>query len=110
VLVVASLITELIDRNFGRAALCGVVASLFSWFGLMHSPIFRWDQPAYAAGCCSGGHCLFSTLVERGCEIKANHPNIESARTVITAVASDDDYVLCAVATTMLRTPPEVES
>jgi adenine/guanine/hypoxanthine permease len=51
VLVIAALITEMIDRNFSRAALWCVVAAGFSWFGLMHSPVFRWGaQPKYAAG------------------------------------------------------------
>lgn len=51
VLVVASLITELIDRNFGRAAIWCMVAAAFSWVGMMHSAIFRWGaQPMYAAG------------------------------------------------------------
>jgi len=51
VLVVASLITEMIDRNFGRAAMWCALAAGFSWLGLMHSPIFRWGaQPKYAAG------------------------------------------------------------
>jgi len=73
VLVVASLITELIDRNFGRAALWCVVASLFSWFGLMHSPIFRWGaQPAYAAGWLAAAAIVYSARWWRGdVEIKA---------------------------------------
>ena len=67
VLVVASLITELIDRNFGRAALWCGVASLFSWFGLMHSPIFRWGaQPAYSAGWLAAAVILYSARWWRG--------------------------------------------
>ncbi len=38
VLVVSALITEMIDRNFGRAAAWCLIAAVFSWFGLMHSP------------------------------------------------------------------------
>jgi len=73
VLVVASLITELIDRNFGRAALWCVVASLFSWLGLMHSPIFRWGaQPSYAAGWLAAAAIVYSARWWRGdVEIKA---------------------------------------
>jgi len=37
VLVISALITEMIDRNFGRAAIWCLIASIFSWFGLMHS-------------------------------------------------------------------------
>jgi adenine/guanine/hypoxanthine permease len=51
VLVVAAVVTELTDRNFGRAAVWCLIASAFSWIGLMHSPILRWRaQPMYAAG------------------------------------------------------------
>jgi len=51
VLVVASLLTETIDRNFGRAAIWCLVAAAFSWIGLMHSALMRWGaQPMYAAG------------------------------------------------------------
>jgi len=42
VLVVAALVTELIDRHFGRAAVWCLAAAIFSWLGLMHSPIFHW--------------------------------------------------------------------
>src|SRR5262249_38953187 len=50
VLVISTLITESIDRNFGRASLWCLLASLFSWLGLMHSATFRWGaQPTYAA-------------------------------------------------------------
>jgi len=67
VLVVAALITELIDRNFGRAALWCLVASVFSWLGLMHSAIFRWGaQPAYAAGWLAAGFIVFSARWWRG--------------------------------------------
>ena len=51
VLVVAAVVTELIDRKFGRAAVWCLIASAFSWTGLMHSAILRWGaQPMYAAG------------------------------------------------------------
>ena len=51
VLVVASVLTELIDRRFARAAGWCLLAALSSWFGLLHSPTIRWAaQPAYAAG------------------------------------------------------------
>jgi len=51
VLVVAAMISELIDRHFGRAAIWCLVAAAFSWLGMMHSAIFRWGaQPVYAAG------------------------------------------------------------
>ena len=51
VLVVASVVTEAIDRRFGRAALWCVLAAGFSWLGLMHSALMRWAaQPMYAAG------------------------------------------------------------
>lgn len=51
VLVVASLVTETIDRRFGRAAIWCMIAAAFSWVGLMHSATARWAaQPAYAAG------------------------------------------------------------
>ncbi len=67
VLVVAALITELIDRNFGRAALWCMVASVFSWLGLMHSPIFRWGaQPTYAAGWLAAGFIVYSARWWRG--------------------------------------------
>lgn len=61
VLVMAALITELIERNFGRAAIWCLVASLFSWVGLMHSVVVRWGaQPRYAAGWLAGAAIVFS--------------------------------------------------
>lgn len=67
VLVVASLVTELIDRNFGRAGVWCVVAAVFSWLGLMHSPIFRWGaQPTYAAGWLAAGVIVYSARWWRG--------------------------------------------
>jgi AGZA family xanthine/uracil permease-like MFS transporter len=51
VLVIASVVTEAIDRNFGRAAIWCLIAAGFSWIGLMHSAILRWKaEPMYAAG------------------------------------------------------------
>jgi AGZA family xanthine/uracil permease-like MFS transporter len=51
VLVVAAVVTEAIDRRFGRAALWCALAAGFSWLGLMHSTLMRWAaQPMYAAG------------------------------------------------------------
>ncbi len=67
VLVVAALLTELIDRNFGRAAMWCLVASVFSWLGLMHSPIFRWGaQPMYAAGWLAAAAIVYSARWWRG--------------------------------------------
>jgi adenine/guanine/hypoxanthine permease len=67
VLVVASLVTELIDRNFSRAAVWCVVAAVFSWFGLMHSSIFRWGaQPMYAYGWLAAAAIVFSARWWRG--------------------------------------------
>jgi AGZA family xanthine/uracil permease-like MFS transporter len=67
VLVVASLLTELIDRNFGRAALWCVLAAAFSWVGLMHSALIRWGaQPGYAAGWLAAGVVLYSARWWRG--------------------------------------------
>jgi len=51
VLVVASMLSETIDRRFGRAAMWCLIASAFSWLGLMHSATIHWGaQPEYAAG------------------------------------------------------------
>ncbi len=51
VLVVAAVVTETINRQFGRAALWCALAAGFSWLGLMHSALMRWAaQPMYAAG------------------------------------------------------------
>ncbi len=67
VLVVSALITETIDRNFGRAALWCLIASVFSWFGLMHSPILHWGaQPMYAAGWLAAAFLVFSARWWRG--------------------------------------------
>jgi len=67
VLIVASLITEMIDRHCGRAAIWCVVAAVFSWFGMMHSPISRWGaQPMYAAGWLAASAIVYSTRWWRG--------------------------------------------
>jgi AGZA family xanthine/uracil permease-like MFS transporter len=67
VLVVSALITEMIDRNFGRAALWCLIASAFSWFGLMHSPVLHWGaQPMYAAGWLAAAVIVFSARWWRG--------------------------------------------
>jgi len=67
VLVVSALVTELIDRRFGRAAAWCLVAASFSWLGLMHSPIFRWGaQPSYAAGWLLASAIVFSARWWRG--------------------------------------------
>jgi AGZA family xanthine/uracil permease-like MFS transporter len=67
VLVVASMISELIDRRFGRAALWCLIAAVFSWFGLMHSAIMRWAaQPDYAAGWLAAAVIVYSAQWWRG--------------------------------------------
>ena len=67
VLVVSALITEMIDRNFGRAALWCLIAATFSWFGLMHSPVLHWGaQPMYAAGWLAAAMIVFSARWWRG--------------------------------------------
>jgi AGZA family xanthine/uracil permease-like MFS transporter len=67
VLVVASVITELIDRRFGRAAIWCVVAAVFSWFGLMHSALMRWGaEPEYAIGWLAAAAIFYSARWWRG--------------------------------------------
>jgi len=67
VLVVSALITEVIDRNFGRAALWCLIAAVFSWFGLMHSPVLHWGaQPMYAGGWLAAAFIVFSARWWRG--------------------------------------------
>ena len=61
VLVIAAIVTEAIDRNFARAGVWCVLATVFSWFGLMHSAVVRWGaQPMYAAGWLAAGLILVS--------------------------------------------------
>ena len=67
VLVVTALITEMIDRNFGRAAIWCLIAAVFSWFGLMHSAILHWGaQPMYAGGWLAAAVIVFSARWWRG--------------------------------------------
>jgi adenine/guanine/hypoxanthine permease len=67
VLVVAALITEMIDRRFDRAALWCAIAALFSWIGLMHSPVVRWGaQPLYTIGWLAAAAVVFSARWWRG--------------------------------------------
>src|SRR6202521_2342881 len=67
VLVVTALITEMIDRNFGRAAIWCLIAAVFSWFGLMHSAILHWGaQPMYAGGWLAAAVIVYSARWWRG--------------------------------------------
>jgi AGZA family xanthine/uracil permease-like MFS transporter len=61
VLVVASIVTETIDRRLLRAATWCVIAAVFSWFGLMHSATIHWAaQPAYAEGWLAAAAIVYS--------------------------------------------------
>jgi AGZA family xanthine/uracil permease-like MFS transporter len=61
VLVVAALITEVIDRSFGRAACWCLIAAAFSWLGLLHSAVFRWGaKPMYAGGWLAAAAIVYS--------------------------------------------------
>jgi AGZA family xanthine/uracil permease-like MFS transporter len=67
VLVVAAVVTETIDRRFGRAAAWCLLAAGFSWFGLMHSALMRWAaQPMYAAGWLAAAAIVYSARWWRG--------------------------------------------
>jgi AGZA family xanthine/uracil permease-like MFS transporter len=67
VLVVASLVTEMIDRRFARAALWCIIAAVFSWFGLMHSATIHWAaQPQYAEGWLAAAAIVYSATWWRG--------------------------------------------
>ena len=67
VLVVAAVVTELIDRNFGRAAIWCVIAAAFAWVGLLHSVIMRWEaQPQYAYGWIAAAAIIYSARWWRG--------------------------------------------
>jgi AGZA family xanthine/uracil permease-like MFS transporter len=67
ILIVAALVTEAIDRRFGRAALWCLIAAVFSWFGLMHSALIRWGaQPDYAAGWLAVAAIVYSARWWRG--------------------------------------------
>jgi AGZA family xanthine/uracil permease-like MFS transporter len=71
VLIVAAVITEVIDRNFGRAAIWCVIASAFSWVGLMHSAILQWGtERAYAYGWLAAAAIVYSAKWWRGDAIK----------------------------------------
>jgi adenine/guanine/hypoxanthine permease len=61
VLVVSALVTEIIDRRFGRAAIWCCIAAVFAWFGLMHSAVAGWGaQPVYAAGWAAAAVIVYS--------------------------------------------------
>jgi AGZA family xanthine/uracil permease-like MFS transporter len=67
VLVVAALITHVIDRHFTRAAIWCLVAAAFSWVGLMHSTTLKWGAaPDYASGWLAAGAIAFSAQWWRG--------------------------------------------
>ena len=67
VLVVSAFVTELIDRNFGRASLWCLAGSVFSWFGLMHSPVFHWGaEPSYGIGWIAAAAIVYSARWWRG--------------------------------------------
>ena len=67
VLVVAAVITELIDRRFGKAAVWCLLAAVFSWFGLMHSAQMRWGaQPNYTLGWLTAAIFVYSARWWRG--------------------------------------------
>jgi adenine/guanine/hypoxanthine permease len=67
VLVVASVVTETIDRRFARAALWCAIAAVFSWFGLMHSATIHWAaQPQYAEGWLAAAAIVYSAKWWRG--------------------------------------------
>jgi adenine/guanine/hypoxanthine permease len=67
VLVVAAVISEMIDRRFADAAAWCLIAAVFSWFGLMHSAIMRWAaQPDYAAGWLAAAVIVYSARWWRG--------------------------------------------
>ena len=67
VLVATALITEIIDQNFGRAAVWCLFGSLFSWIGLMHSATFHWGaQPEYATGWLIAAALVFTAQWWRG--------------------------------------------
>jgi len=67
VLVVASVISELIDRYFPRAAVWCLIAAGFSWLGLMHSAVLRWGaQPDYAVGWLAAALIVYSARWWRG--------------------------------------------
>ena len=67
VLVIASVVTEAMDRHFARAAMWCLGASLFSWLGLMHSAVLGWRaQPMYALGWLVAAAIVYSARFWRG--------------------------------------------
>ena len=67
VLVIAAVITGVIDRNFGRASVWCLVAGAFSWVGLLHSTVLRWGaQPSYALGWLFAAAIVYSARWWRG--------------------------------------------
>jgi len=67
ILVVAALITHVIDRHFTRAAIWCLVAAAFSWVGLMHSATLKWGAaPDYATGWLAAAAIAFSARWWRG--------------------------------------------
>jgi AGZA family xanthine/uracil permease-like MFS transporter len=67
VLVVAAVVTEILDRRFGRAAAWCLLAAIFSWFGLMHSALMHWAaQPTYAAGWVAAAAIVYTARWWRG--------------------------------------------
>ena len=73
VLIVASVVTEAIDRHFGRAAIWCLIASVFSWFGLMHSTVLGWKaEPMYAVGWLVAAAIVYSARFWRGDKEKSD--------------------------------------
>ena len=80
VLVVAAVITEVIDRNFIRAAVWCLIAAGFSWIGLMHSAVLRWGaQPAYAIGWLAAAAIVFLARFN----VRADEQPIPRSRAVL---------------------------
>lgn len=80
VLVMAALITELIDRNFGRASIWCLVAAASSWLGLMHSPVVRWGaEPMYTVGWLAAAAIVYSARWWRGDRAVPPDSNREAA-------------------------------
>lgn len=67
VLVLAAMITESIDRNFGRAAVWCLIAAVFSWIGLIHSATLGWGaEPTYTFGWLAAAAVIYSARWWRG--------------------------------------------
>ena len=85
VLVVASLMSEMIDRKFGLAAIWCLIAAAFSWIGLMHSAVIRWGaQPQYAAGWLGAAFIVYSAKWWGGVE----RPALDHAAPTSTSASS----------------------